>query len=45
MPLCADCGKTVEALPNGKLRPHSVPIEKRKHPKWSERCGKPWGSP
>lgn len=44
MPVCPKCGKNVRTMVNGQLRPHQVPIEKRKVPTWSEKCGKPWGS-
>lgn len=36
--ICPDCRKSVEAFPNGSIRPHQVPIEARRDPRRSERC-------
>lgn len=40
MPRCPDCGKNVGTFPSGKLRPHAVPIGKRKGDGY-ERCEPP----
>ena len=35
---CPRCGKVVQFMANGNLRPHNVPIEQRVRRRWAQRC-------